>query len=346
MVQYMGNPVETGRERGADALKKPNRRRKMGLYNFKGLLIFLVVFGHLLEPLSGGTVNFLYLLIYSFHMPAFIFLSGWFSGRTTLRRTLTGVLLPYLVFQPAYLLCAGLPVQLYAPYWIMWYLFTLFLWRLLAPVLQKRAFLPWVLFPVSVLASLLCGYVPWIGYTFALSRALVFLPYFLAGYALGRRKNLVRPRLKTRPQRTYSLAAALCCTALLFLLRNYLQRSWTFGASSYAYSGSSPGIRLLLLAMALLWIWFFLAWIPEGKVFFLTTLGRNTMFVYLLHGFFKLWLDAHAPAVYRYGAPGNLLLAFLLSLGLCVLFGNYWLGGVWRWLMEAWRYFLREIGRR
>ena len=327
-------------------MNKPTRRRKMGLYNFKGVLIFLVVFGHLLEPLSGGTVNFLYLLIYSFHMPAFIFLSGWFSGRTTLRRTLTGVLLPYLVFQLAYLLYAGLPVQFYAPYWIMWYLFTLFLWRLLVLFLRRRETLTWVLLPVSVLVSLLCGYVQWIGYTFALSRALVFLPYFLAGYALGRRKNIVRPRLKTRAHRTFSLAAALCCTAVLFLLRNYIQRPWTFGASGYAYSGSSPGIRFLLLVIALLWIWFFLAWIPERKTFFLTTLGRNTMFVYLLHGFFKLWLDAHAAAVYHYGAFGNLMLAFLLSLGLCVLFGNYWLGGVWRWLMEAWRYFLREIGRR
>ncbi len=327
-------------------MKKTKRRRKVGLYNFKGVLIFLVVFGHLLEPLSGGTVNFLYLLIYSFHMPAFIFLSGWFSGKANLRRTLTGVLLPYLVFQLAYLLYAGLPVQFYSPYWIMWYLFTLFLWRLLVLLLHRREALTWVLLPVSVLVSLLCGYVQWIGYSFALSRALVFLPYFLAGYALGKQKNLVRPLLKTRPHRTFSLAAALCCTALLFLLRNSIQRPWTFGASSYTYSGSSPGNRLLLLVMALLWIWFFLAWIPERKIFFLTTLGRNTMFVYLLHGFFKLWLDAHAPAVYHYGAFGNLLLALLLSLGLCILFGNYWLGGVWRWLMEAWRYFLREIGRR
>ena len=327
-------------------MKQPKRRRKVGLYNFKGVLILLVVFGHLLEPLPGGAANFLYLLIYSFHMPAFIFLSGWFSGRTTLRRTLTGVLLPYLVFQLLYLLYAGLPVQFYSPYWIMWYLFALFLWRLLTPLLQRREALARVLFPVSVIVSLLCGYVPWIGYDFALSRALVFLPYFLAGYALAGRKDLVRPRLKTRPHRTLSLAAALCCTAGLFLARNVLQRAWTFGAASYAYSGSSPGIRFLLLVVALLWIWFFLAWIPERKVWFLTTLGRNTMFVYLLHGFFKLWLDAHAQAVYHYGSLGNLLLAFALSFGLCVLFGNYWLGGVWRWLMEAWRYFLREVARR
>ena len=84
----------------------------------------------------------------------------------------------------------------------------------------------------------------------------------------------------------------------------------------------------------------------ERKVRGLTVLGRNTLFVYLLHGFVKLRVDAHAEALYHFGTFGNILLAFLLAGGLCILFGNRWLAGCWRWLMEAWRYFLREIKRR
>ncbi len=325
---------------------KRRRRRNAELYNLKGILIFLVVFGHLLEPQTGGAVSFLYLLIYSFHMPAFIFLSGWFSRKATFRRTLTSVLLPYLVFQVLYLLYVGQPVQLISPYWILWYLFSLFLWRLMTPLLRKWEPLAWLLFPVSVAVSLLCGYSPRIGYPFALSRTLVFLPYFLAGFALAGQGGRVIQKLRLLPMRLLSLAAVVGCSVCFWTVRLTFQRSWTFGASDYAYSGASAKIRFLLLVVALLWLWFLLAWTPERRIWALTTLGRNTLFVYLLHGFAKLWLDDHAEAVYHYGTLGNILLAFALSVVLCALFGNRWLAGAWQWLTSAWKYFLREIGRR
>ena len=48
--------------------------------NVKGILILLVVIGHLIEPfyLKSKFVESLYTFIYTFHMPAFIFLSGLF----------------------------------------------------------------------------------------------------------------------------------------------------------------------------------------------------------------------------------------------------------------------------
>ena len=341
-----GPDLSPGRPgKGGDALKK-RRHRSFGFYNIKGLLVFLVVFGHLLEPQTGGVVSFLYLVIYSFHMPAFIFLSGWFSRTSTIPRSVTGVLLPYLLFQLAYLLYTGQPIQFLSPYWILWYLMALFLWRLLVPLLRKSEKVTWALFPVAVAASLLCGYAPWIGYDLALSRVLVFLPYFLMGFAMTRRREQVLPVLKTRLSRYLSLAAVLCTAVYLWRVRLTFQRPWTFGASCYEHSGATPAIRLLLLFIALLWIWFLLAWMTERKVRGLTVLGRNTLFVYLLHGFVKIQVDAHAEALYHFGTFGNILLAFLLAGGLCILFGNRWLAGCWRWLMEAWRYFLREIKRR
>ena len=49
----------------------------------KGVLIFLVVLGHFLLPLLGfgaRSINLPFDFIYSFHMPAFVFLSGLFAG--------------------------------------------------------------------------------------------------------------------------------------------------------------------------------------------------------------------------------------------------------------------------
>lgn len=58
-----------------------HRKRNYSLDIFKGVLIFLVVFGHFLLPVKKREYtlfNKLFFFIYSFHMPAFIFLSGYF----------------------------------------------------------------------------------------------------------------------------------------------------------------------------------------------------------------------------------------------------------------------------
>lgn len=54
------------------------KERNLKLDNAKGILITLVVIGHMLLPIQGttrGVTNFFY-MIYTFHMPAFVFISG------------------------------------------------------------------------------------------------------------------------------------------------------------------------------------------------------------------------------------------------------------------------------
>lgn len=54
------------------------KERNLKLDNAKGILITLVVIGHMLLPIQGTTrdvTNFFY-MIYAFHMPAFVFISG------------------------------------------------------------------------------------------------------------------------------------------------------------------------------------------------------------------------------------------------------------------------------
>jgi len=52
--------------------------------NIKGLLILLVVFGHMIESFAfkkSTSINVMYYAIYTFHMPIFIFISGYFSKK-------------------------------------------------------------------------------------------------------------------------------------------------------------------------------------------------------------------------------------------------------------------------
>lgn len=82
------------------------KQRDLSFDFIKGVLIFLVVFGHCLNELhtehTQGTVD---LLINSFHMPLFMFVSGWFAWRSldkgvlsTLRTKLHRLALPALIW--------------------------------------------------------------------------------------------------------------------------------------------------------------------------------------------------------------------------------------------------------
>ena len=79
-------------------------------------------------------------------MPAFIIISGYFSRSFDMRpdrlkRLVTGVVVPYIVFETAYSLfkrCAGgdptRPISLLDPWYLTWFLCALFIWRLTTPL--------------------------------------------------------------------------------------------------------------------------------------------------------------------------------------------------------------------
>ena len=83
----------------------------------KGLAIYLVILGHCIQCYCIDTQfyksSYLYLLIYSFHMPLFIFISGYlFQGTLGRREDLNSIikrksiqlLYPYLIFGFVYFL--------------------------------------------------------------------------------------------------------------------------------------------------------------------------------------------------------------------------------------------------
>ena len=71
--------------------------------NLKGFLIFLVVLGHAIEKFQGKSLMIsgsIYSVIYSFHMPAFIFISGFFTNKAQInqqyyRKIVKTLLIPF-----------------------------------------------------------------------------------------------------------------------------------------------------------------------------------------------------------------------------------------------------------
>ena len=168
-----------------------NKTRIWELDNIKTILIFLVVLGHLFELKNTGVINYLYIVIYFFHMPAFIFCSGYLSKPKN-KKPIIKFLIIYLIFETiyyffyTYALERNVTLDYFTPYWTLWYLVALVAWNILLIFLDtnnpKRQIITIVL---SLIIGVLIGYVSKTDLTiFSISRIFVYLPFFLAGYYL------------------------------------------------------------------------------------------------------------------------------------------------------------------
>ncbi|WP_408995694.1 acyltransferase family protein, partial [Streptomyces ipomoeae] len=267
--------------------------------NVKYLTIVLVACGHAWEPLTYGsrTADAAYLTVYAFHMPAFALISGYFSrsfdmapGR--LKRLLTGVVLPYVVFETAYTLFYrwaqddwDYPLSLLDPWYLMWFLVALFIWRLTTPLWQMLRHPV----PVALALATLAAVSPDLGGDVSIQRVLGFLPFFVLGLTL-RAEHF--ERLRTRRVRLCALPVALGAFVAAYWVAPWFDAGWFYHRGSVTGQGAPRWAGLLttpaLFCLALLLTACFLAWVPRRRLWF-TTLGAGTMYGYLLHGFVIKW---------------------------------------------------------
>jgi fucose 4-O-acetylase-like acetyltransferase len=138
---------------------------------------------------------------------------------------------------------------------------------------------------LSVLIALGVGYIDWVANYLSLSRTLVFFPFFLLGYYL--KKDHFFQFLKVR----YKILSALILISIVigFYFFPELDNKWLLGSKPYDEMGNasilSMATRFGIYLLSLMMIFSFFIFVPRRKYFF-TTFGKNTLYVYLLHGFF------------------------------------------------------------
>lgn len=269
--------------------------------NIKTILITLVVFGHVLEYM-GFRDGFLYLLIYSFHMPAFAFISGYCCKRKTWKVLVQRYICTYLVFQTLYIAFAKYILhddrtfQYTTPYWILWYLLAMFAWSMIISVLGKSRKWAGILLWISVPLALLIGYIPTVRYYLSLSRIIVMLPFFCGGYYLKTKGVVLRDsagdqdRIRIRTK-CLSLLAALVMVFLLYLAKDGLDAAWAYHAKPYLPQQCNIFVRAFFFATAAAGIQFLCVVVPDKKYRVITDIGGNTLWVFLLHGFVIQFLD-------------------------------------------------------
>lgn len=260
--------------------------------NAKYLTILLVAMGHAWQPLQDDSraTEALYLTVYAFHMPAFIVISGYLSRTFTgkpaqIKRLITGVAIPYLVFETVYTLFmrwADNPdreFSLQRPGFALWFLVALFIWRMTAPFWQR---LRWPV-PVALAIGLCASVTESFSGDFSLMRVLQYLPFFVLGMQL-------RPRhfemLKDRRLRMLSAPLLLVTVVFSYWAVPRMSEAWLLHDRPAAEMGVPSWVGatmyLALFGCALVLTAAFLTLVPQRRTWF-SALGAGTLYAYLLH---------------------------------------------------------------
>lgn len=159
-------------------------------------MIFLVVLGHATEYFREDTqaMRNLYMFIYTIHMPVFVFVSGMFSKRTVNEKQFDKIFGYFILYFALKLLpfaywfvdAKQIGINLFSDSGVRWFMLAIFAFNLLTIVLKSYS--PVYVMVLIVLFSCFAGYDVNVNDYLALSRILVFYPFFYLGYCLDREK--------------------------------------------------------------------------------------------------------------------------------------------------------------
>jgi fucose 4-O-acetylase-like acetyltransferase len=268
--------------------------------NLKGLLIILVVLCHFLGCCLTRSDYFLrsfVLFIYLFHMPLFIFVSGYFSKNVEKCRE-TAFYSLFLVFVFAqifwvifkYLTNSSVYyIEHYLdPGYALWYIVALFFWRIFLKDIVKLRHALLISFLISPLIMFLSDS----EMTLAINKTIGFLVFFLLGYYAS--EETIK-KIRRLPKSVALILLGLVFAVVTVLLKknlivygtvkNVLMHTQSMDSFPNVWTGLGAYYGVILLAVfcgSLI-----LAVIP-GKKTFLSNIGKDTLPLYLSHTYFLI----------------------------------------------------------
>lgn len=259
--------------------------------NIKVLLIFLVVFNHIIAfclVKEDIVIRYIWYAITIFHMPAFIFVSGYLSKKPqNVMKNVKNLLIPYIL---------GYSLTWYSQIWlgkkidyellrpsgtVMWFVLALFIYRLTIEAFGKMRFIV----PLSIIFALWAGTRAEFTTYLSSSRIVVFFPFFVAGY-LWKSEYIKAVREFKGKWILIPLTGLILFAVPNYMITNSMPVDIFRGNHSYVICGLEVGegivIRLLMYLISFLVIYTMLAVMPDIRLP-LTFIGRNTMGIYFFH---------------------------------------------------------------
>ena len=266
--------------------------------NLKFVLILLVVVGHYADRLGLRSFKTVYLFIYAFHMPLFLFVSGLFFRAKDIRRRVIyyiccGFALKIFMSVVKLILYERAEFELLGDSGLPWFFFVLAAYQILMYLLRdvNEVFL----LVMSILLACFVGYDQTVGNYLYLSRTVVFFPFFLSGKMLTRERA---DRLVDRYGRRLIPVAAAClagwfCMCYFAFDTFYVYRHLFNGKLPFSDAVASYGTlaRLLCYAISVVTGASVVLLVPRRRLPMISDWGARTENVYFWHYGFLLFLE-------------------------------------------------------
>lgn len=263
--------------------------------NAKGILIIFIILAHVFS-LCSNYYNYnddFFKFAALFMLQCFFFISAYFSSKskTPRKKRIISLLKTYLLWQTIITIYYSFVLNIIdfnlnymIPRYTLWFLITMITYNLLEIILEKSQ--AKVMIPLSFIVGLLAGFLPFIGETLSLSRSFVFFPFYVLGYYA---KDLdILTKIKTNKVKLITIIASCLILILILNFNNLLPIKILKGKFSYFDINSANillvcGQRILFYVFSITVSIAFMNLVPK-KESILTTLGRNTLYIYLTQG--------------------------------------------------------------
>lgn len=280
--------------------------------NLKFFLIFLVVLGHISDCYTDNypIMRSVFVAIYTFHMPLFLFISGLFSKKTIEQKRydkifsylILYVAIKILLFATDAVVRRNFEFSLFNEGGVPWYVLALFAFCLITIGLKNIS--PAYVFTASVILACFVGYDSTISELLSLSRIIVYYPFFYAGYILDAKK--VSEKLSNKY--IVALSAIIMTVFLLVVFLKiksvYWLRPMLTGLNPYEVMGPNQHYGIIYR-----FVYYIVVFIIGASVISLTPnriaggffakIGSRSVQVYSMHYVF-IYVFFHNPVTYNW----------------------------------------------
>ncbi|BCN32914.1 acyltransferase family protein [Anaeromicropila herbilytica] len=262
--------------------------------NLKALLIFTIVIGHMADYYTDNSVDMrrVFLFIYTFHMPAFLFISGLFSKKNIDEKRYSNIfsylilyyVIKILIFVTRRMINGEGDWSLLEEDGSPWYAFALFAYCFMT-IFMKKLEKKYAMM-IAIIAGCLVNYDSSIRDFLVLARILVFYPFFLAGYYMNPKKIVEKLDKNYIKIVGFISFIALAFIVIVKVELLYDLRPLLTGRNPYSemeiFTQFDAMLRLGYYALVFVLVFLIIALVPKRKLL-ITKWGKNSISIYAIH---------------------------------------------------------------
>ena len=286
--------------------------------NMRGIGIFLVVLWHLdiLNRINHPANN----IIQVIYLPLLFFVAGYFSkiGPDEGIKSFKRLFIPYLIFTIITRLFNwfvlgkfDFSLIFFKTDFALWFLIALFFMKMMLPIVDRFRY-PIL---ISIICALIIGFIPLESSILGLTRCFGFFPIFLVGFYLKQSKNNIQTpftKILNLFNKHYKIITVLIIVATIIVCYYFDFRIFTFRKG---YSGNMlyEVIKRAIVLGLIIGIVLIFDKFMTNRQSLLTQFGRNSMAIYLLHGYIKALFEKYIPHSIAMNKPLWIILILVLT---------------------------------